>query len=184
MAIRGLKGEVLAMSLAVSCVGLVGCASGPPARAAKSDFNGTWSAKWCDPGYPEAQCGNFVLHLVQKGERVCGQHVAATPRLSKLEEGEPGSVLGTSVGDAAVLLVDNARSGERNLVVVTFTPAGLHWHVVGVAVPGERPWNSIIGGEWVLSKDTSEDASSAWRAMKESPCQWPDEMSHKDSESP
>lgn len=176
---RLLMGMLLALS-----AGMVACASSQPVQTPKTGFNGTWSAKWCDPEHPKSECGNFVLHLVQRGERICGQHFAATPRLSKLEEGEPGSVLGASVGDAAVLLINNSRSGERNIATVTITPKGLQWHVIGVAIPGERPWDSIIGGDWVLNKDTSESAISAWRELNESPCQWPDEIPPKNSESP
>lgn len=164
----------------VLCTGLAACASGPIIQPNKPDFTGAWSAKWCDPEHPRAECGNFVLHLVQRGERICGQHFAATPRMSKLEEGEPGSVLGTSVGNVAVLLIDNARSGERNIAVVRLTPKILQWHVVGTAIQGERPWDSIIGGKWMLSEDTSDGALSTLRALKEHPCRWPDEVSSEE----
>lgn len=164
----------------VLCTGLAACASGPIVQTNKPDFTGAWSAKWCDPEHPRAECGNFVLHLVQRGERICGQHFAATPRMSKLEEGEPGSVLGTSVGNVAVLLIDNARSGERNIAVVRLTPKTLQWHVVGTAIQGERPWDSIIGGKWMLSEDTSDGALSTLRALKEHPCRWPDEVSSEE----
>lgn len=165
------------LGLAVGlCAGLAACASGPIVQTNKPGFTGAWSAKWCDPEYPQAECGNFVLHLVQRGERICGQHFAATPRLSKLEEGEPGSVLGTAVGNTAVLLIDNARSGERNIAVVNLTRKGLQWHVVGKAIQGERPWDSIIGGDWLLSNDSSEGGASALRELEELPCRWPDEV--------
>lgn len=109
----------------VLCAGMAACASRQPVQAPQPDFDGAWSAKWCDRNYPRDPCGMFDLHLVQRGERICGQHFAATPRLSKLEEGEPGSVLGTAVGNTAVLVIDNARTGEKNVAVVTITPRGL-----------------------------------------------------------
>ncbi|PPJ43128.1 MULTISPECIES: hypothetical protein [unclassified Pseudoxanthomonas] len=120
----------------------------------------------------------FDLYLIQRGERICGQHFAATPRLSKLEEGEPGSVLGTVVGNAAVLVIDNARTGEKNVAVVTLAPKGLQWRVIGTAVRGEWPGDSIIGGTWVLSDDRSEHALSALHDLKALPCRWPDETSN------
>ena len=160
----------------VLCAGMAACASRQPVQAPQPDFNGAWSAKWCDRNYPRDPCGMFDLHLVQRGERICGQHFAATPRLSKLEEGEPGSVLGTAVGNTAVLVIDNARTGEKNVAVVTLTPKGLQWRVIGTAVRGEWPGDSIIGGKWVLSEDTSEHALLSLRDLREAPCRWPDEI--------
>ncbi|HEV7269404.1 hypothetical protein [Pseudoxanthomonas sp.] len=96
--------------------------------------------------------------------------------MSKLEEGEPGSVLGTSVGNAAVLLVDNARTGEKNIAIVTLTTKGLRWRMIGTAVRGEWPGESIIGGTWMLSEDTSEHARSVLRDLEELSCRWPDEI--------
>jgi hypothetical protein len=173
---RAGSGRLKTGAVFVLCTGVAACASMQPGRAPMTDFNGTWSAKWCDQAYPESECGNFVLHLIQRGERICGQHYAATPRLSKLEEGEPGSVLGTAVGNTAVLLVSNARSGDRDIATATLTRTGLQWHVVGVAAQGEWPGESIIGGDRVLDRDTSPDAMAAWRALNEAPCQWPDEV--------
>lgn len=174
---RGLR-----VSLVVGlCAGVVACASRLPIRAPQADFNGAWSAKWCDRKYPRDPCGMFDLHLVQRGERICGQHFAATPRLSKLEEGEPGSVLGTVVGNAAVLVIDNARTGEKNVAVVTLAPKGLQWRVIGTAVRGEWPGDSIIGGTWVLSDDRSEHALSALHDLKALPCRWPDETPSDES---
>ena len=118
----------------------------------------------------------FDLLLVQRGERICGQHFAATPRLSKLEEGALGSVLGTVVGNAAVLVIDNARTGEKNIAVVTPTPKGLQWRVIGTAIRGEWPGDSIIGGKWMLSEDKSEHALSALHDLRALPCRWPDEI--------
>ena len=172
-----LAGRRLRVSLVGGlCAGMVACASRLPIQAPQADFNGAWSTKWCDRKYPRDPCGIFVLHLVQRGERICGQHFAATPRLSKLEDGEPGSVLGTAVGNTAVLLIDNARSGERSFAVVTLAPKGLQWRVIGAALQGERPWDSIIGGKWTLSEDKSEHALSTLHDLKVLPCRWPDEI--------
>lgn len=158
------------------CAAMVACASHPSVQAPTPDFNGAWSAEWCDRKYRSDPCGTFALYLIQRGERLCGQHFAAMPRLSKLEEGEPGSVLGTAIGNTAVLLIDNARTGEKNVAVVTLTPKGLRWRVIGTAVRGEWPGDSIIGGTWMLSEDTSEHARFALRDLEEPPCRWPDEI--------
>lgn len=158
------------------CAGIVACASTQPIQAPTPDFNGAWSAKWCDASYPSDPCGIFALYLIQRGERICGQHFAAMPRLSKLEEGEPGSVLGTAVGNAAVLLIDNARTGEKNIAVATLTPKGLQWRMIGAAVRGDWSGDSILGGRWMLSEDTSEGAMAALRTLEKLPYRWPDEM--------
>lgn len=173
---RGAASRLRAGTALGLCAGMVACASHQSAQTPTPDFNGAWSAPWCDREYPSDPCGTFALHLTQRGERICGQHFAATPRLSKLEEGEPGSVLGTAVGNTAVLLIDNARTGEKNVAVVTLTPKGLQWRVIGTAVRGAWPGDSIIGGKWMLSEDKSEHALSALHDLKALPCRWPDEI--------
>ncbi|MFC7519849.1 hypothetical protein ACFQS6_05600 [Xanthomonas populi] len=46
--------------------------SSPPAKAAKANFNGAWSVKWCDETNPKLDCCGFNVTLVQEGDRICG----------------------------------------------------------------------------------------------------------------
>ncbi|HEY5972018.1 MAG TPA: hypothetical protein VIT22_08595 [Pseudoxanthomonas sp.] len=77
------------------CASLIACASGQSMQGVKRDFNGAWSAQWCDEANPQSVCGKFDLYLIQDGDRICGQHFVVAPGLSRLDEGDPGSVLGT-----------------------------------------------------------------------------------------
>lgn len=87
------------------CAGMVACASSQPVQAANSDFNGSWSAKWCDPEFPGAQCGNVGPHLFQRGERICGQHFAAAPRLAMGQHHRWERMLSEEVSEGAVARV-------------------------------------------------------------------------------
>ncbi|MEQ1512568.1 MAG: hypothetical protein ABL934_07805 [Lysobacteraceae bacterium] len=58
---RYLRSAIMACALS----GLVACVSMPAARAAKPDFGGEWSVKWCDKTDPQADCGGFYVSLVQ-----------------------------------------------------------------------------------------------------------------------
>ena len=59
MAIRSSMVATLARFLLFLSVGMAACASSPPVRAARADFNGKWSVQWCDKTDPDAACGGF-----------------------------------------------------------------------------------------------------------------------------
>ncbi|MBD9478859.1 hypothetical protein [Pseudoxanthomonas sp. PXM02] len=127
MAIRRFTIETLAMFFAVACVGLAGCVSGPPARAAKPDFNGDWSVKWCDRTNPALDCGGFSVTLVQEGDRICGDFGGALVNLRQIDD---GSVIGAAVGNTAVMAVESYRNGSIALVRATLEGSELHWREV------------------------------------------------------
>ncbi len=107
--------------------GLVACASIPPARAAKPDFGGEWSVKWCDKTDPQADCGGFYLSLVQEGDRLCGSYNGARVRLSQIDDGGSRAIHGVVVGDTAVLTIESGRSGAIYLVSASVRGDRMRW---------------------------------------------------------
>jgi hypothetical protein len=158
------------------CVGLSACASGQPIQAAQTNFNGAWTVKLCAKANPKLQCGSFDLYLVQRGERICGTHFAATPGLGRLDEGDPASVLGASNGNAAVLLVNNSRANSKYLATIKLADSTLSWRVIGTVVPGKRPWDSIVPVQITLKRNEEDYAKEQWQELKDAPCRWPDEV--------
>ena len=105
------------------CAFAVARASQPPA----ADFSGIWSVDWCSPD-STLECGGFKLALTQDGERLCGDFAGALVNLRQVDEGK---VMGTVVGNTAVLAVESDRNGSIALARATHNHATLQWHVVG-----------------------------------------------------
>lgn len=158
---------------------MVGYASSQPVQAAQADFNGTWSAQWCDKKNPQPECGKFDLLLIQKGDRICGQHFVATPGLARLDEGDPGSILGTFDGKKATFVIDNTRNGSKYLATAELTRAGLNWHLVGMVMAGEGSEPAIIPVRKVLKRNSGASFAAQLQELKAAPCRWPDETAEQ-----
>lgn len=154
--------------------GLIACAVILPAHAAKPDFNGAWSATWCDKGNPERDCGGFSLYLVQDGDRLCGEHQVATVGLGRLDEGQPGSVLGIVSGNTATVVIDATRSGAKYLATAERTGNRLQWRLVGLVSAGEFPEPTIIPQRQAMTRNTDASQIEHMKAVKDAPCRWPD----------
>jgi len=92
------------------------------------NFAGTWTSKECITSKLNMHCYTFVLYLVQNGNDICGSHFAATSSgpenpithqidddhedFGKLDEGDPGSVIGSIVNNIATLVIRSTRTGE------------------------------------------------------------------------
>ena len=165
----------LLAALAIAGSSLSACAADATKRATDepANFEGVWTTRQCDSRAPERECGIFTLYLTQDGERICGRHFAATPGLSKLEESDPGSVLGTHSGNKAFLFVANSRTGSKELVVVERISSDLKWHVVGPVVSGDQPWDNMILQNVALRRDTSEHVGTGMEQLRQD-CRWPD----------
>lgn len=111
--------------------------SAQSAHAAKPDFSGAWSVKWCDKAKPVRDCGGFSLYLVQDGDRICGEHQVATVGLGRLDEGQPGTVLGSVSGNKATVVIDATRSGAKYLATAKRAGNRLQWRLVGMVKVGE-----------------------------------------------
>ena len=155
-------------------VALIVCTAIPPARAAKPDFNGAWSVRWCDKENPERECGAFNLYLVQDGDRVCGEHQMATVGLGRLDEGQPGSVLGSVSGNRATVVIDATRSGAKYMATAERTGNRLQWRIVGMVLAGESNEPTIIPQKDTLTRDLRADQVEHVKAVKDAPCRWPD----------
>lgn len=148
MAIRRLTISPLASFLLALCAGITACMSVPPVQAAKADFNGAWSVKWCDKTNPNLECGGFNITLVQEGERVCGDFGGALVNLRQTDE---GSIVGTAVGDTAVFAVESNRNGSIALVRAELKGSSLHWREVDSIKRGGTDI-AIIATNEVLAK--------------------------------
>jgi hypothetical protein len=144
------------------------------ARAAKPDFNGAWSVKWCDKAKPDRDCGGFSLYLVQDGDRICGEHQAATVGLGRLDEGQPGTVLGTVSGNKATVVIDATRSGAKYLATAERSGNRMRWRLVGMVKAGEFPEPTIIPQSETLARDINASQIEHMNVVKGAPCRWPE----------
>jgi len=90
-------------------------------------FAGTWAVQWCDKAKPDLECGGFNLTLVQQGDRLCGSYGGALANLRQVDE---GGVVGTVVGDTAVMAVESSRNGGIVLARAQWQAGSLHWKQV------------------------------------------------------
>lgn len=169
---RLLAGTLLALS-----AGMVACASDPPIQPTRADFNGAWSVKLCDEANPQLQCGSFDLYLTQNGDRICGDHFVATPGLSRLDESDPGTVLGTFNGKNAVLLIKSTRNNAWYMAKAEISGTDLVWRRVGMAVAGLDDEPPIIPQEITLSQTTAPEHIDYVKELESAPCRWAD---HRD----
>jgi hypothetical protein len=160
----------------ITCLlsGLIACSAIPPARAAKPDFNGAWSVEWCDKENPERECGAFNLYLVQDGDRLCGEHQMATVGLGRLDEGQPGSVLGSVSGNRATVVIDATRSGAKYMATAERMGNRLQWRIVGMVLAGESDEPTILPRKDTLTRDLRASQVEHAKAVKDAPCKWPD----------
>ena len=156
---------MLAFALSVLLVGT-------PAHATKPDFNGAWPVKWCDEANPDRDCGGFSLYLVQDGDRLCGEHQVATVGLSRLDEGQPGTVLGIVSGNKATVVIDATRSGAKYLATAERSGNRLQWRLVGMVESGEFPEPTIIPQRQALTRDISAHQIEHMKIVKDAPCRW------------
>ena len=161
---------ILASALLALLVGM----SPQSAHAAKPDFNGAWSVQWCDKANPDRDCGGFSLYLVQDGDRLCGEHQVATVGLGRLDEGQPGTVLGTVSGNKATVVIDATRSGAKYLATAERSGNRLQWRLVGMVNAGEFPEPTIIPQRQALTRDISAHQIEHMKAVKDAPCRWPE----------
>lgn len=165
MAIPRFALQASALALIASSAGLGGCASSPSAKAAKADFNGSWSVQWCDKTDPDADCGGFDVDLTQVGDKISGESFGARARLSQIDEG--GVVHGIAIGNTAILTIESMRSGGIYLVEATIDGRCMRWKMRDTIRRSERDID-IIAGEDVLTK--SSNVSSSNKLNQETDC--------------
>jgi hypothetical protein len=172
----------LAAIAVLACgLGLAGCATAPAseantARDEAAGPAGAWTASLCDRPDPAMECGSFVLHLIRTEEGLCGEHFVATPGAARLDEGDPGSVLGSGRGGDAVLVVRSGRNGALYMGRVQRSGAGLVWTRVGMVGAGSDDEPPILPHTLTLQRDDSPAAQERLRALSAEGCPWPSWM--------
>lgn len=100
-------------------------------------FTGTWSVTWCDKARPDHACGGFTVHLLQQHSRLCGSHSGATPNLSRLDEGGDQSIVGTVIGDTAVLAIRSGRNDSIHLVTARRHSGAVDWQLTDTVLKSD-----------------------------------------------
>ncbi len=102
-----------------------------PAVADNTDFSGAWVAWLCPDGVQRdsGKCSNFVLELYQQDNKLCGSHFFSTAGADRVDEGQPPSVMGDIVDDAATVVAISSRSGKpvRGRVEMKRKNGNLQW---------------------------------------------------------
>lgn len=157
----------------LACSALLLAAPMQGIHAAKPGFSGPWSVEWCDKTQPDRECGGFSLYLVQDGDRICGEHQMATVGLARLDEGQPGSVLGTVSGNRATVVIDATRSGAKYLATAERSGSRLKWRIVGMVVAGQHDEPTIIPQSATLTRDVQTHQLAHAKEVADAPCRWP-----------
>jgi len=146
---------------------LIACASSSPAPAStKANFNGGWSVKWCDKTNPKLDCGGFNITLIQEGERICGDFGGALVNLRQIDE---GNIVGTVVGNTALLAVESMRNQSIVLVRAERRGSTLHWRVVDDIKRGGSEID-VIASNSVLVQDSKTPSLSRRRQKAGQTC--------------
>lgn len=147
--------------------------TGASMAASRSDpFAGVWSAPICYTPRGAEGCGEFTLYLEVRKARICGQHYAATTGAARMDEGEPGTVLGTVGGTQAVVVIRSMRNDARYMASLRRQGAQLVWHIVGKVAAGQDDEGPIIPVDLVLSKSASPGHKAQWKAFRSAVCAW------------
>lgn len=131
--------------------------------AAAANFNGEWAADICTEGRGKP-CGSTEFSLSQNGNRICGDHTFMTANAGRMNEGFPGSVRGTVIGNTAVLAVTSGRNNSIVLGKATVVGNKLRWETLEYLTPGEPEGDALIYGKGLLKhmrSSVSEELRSA-----------------------
>ncbi|MDD5364487.1 MAG: hypothetical protein PHR30_04045 [Gallionellaceae bacterium] len=137
------------------------------AEAGTPPFTGVWESEHCVVDHERQHCPGLTLVLVQEGQRLCGSHFAATPDFSRVDEGVPSSVVGTAIGQEAVLFVASGRDPTNYLARVSLTSNGLVWHLVERLVDGGDIGPPVIA----LAGTLHRSSGPKWLAKTTSACE-------------
>ena len=88
--------------------------------------------------------------LVQDGERICGDFGGALVNLRQIDE---GTIVGTSIGNTAILAVESMRSQSIVLVRATLQGDSLHWRAIDEIKRGGNDID-VIASDDVLIRNT------------------------------
>lgn len=143
--------RILLFMLLTSSAMLIACASSSAAPVnPKANFSGGWSVKWCDKKNPKLDCGGFNITLIQDGDRICGDFGGALVNLRQVDE---GTIIGTIIGNTAVLAVESNQNGSISLVRAKLNGNSLHWKTVDEVRRSDNNDIDIIATNDTLTKD-------------------------------
>ncbi len=123
---------------------LILCLTSTVVYAGKKDFTGTWIIDIRSNSERNADCGHAYFTLLQKGNCICGDHVFYTPGCGRLNEGDPGSVRGSVVGNTAVLYVTSGRNGAVVKGKMIRKGDKIHWMTLEEIKLGEPEGDSAL----------------------------------------
>lgn len=146
-----IKHSILAASFALGTASLPACAS-TPKPPPTADFSGDWRVKWCDRTNPKLDCGGFDISVVQEGNRLCGDFGGALVNLRQIDD---GTLIGTAVGNTAVLAVQSNRNGAIHLVRAELQGDALKWEEVDLVRKADNNDILVIATNDVLRRDES-----------------------------
>lgn len=141
-------------SLLLCLASLPACASAPGKAPPPADFSGSWAVEWCDRSNPALDCGGFNITLTQEGSRLCGDFGGALVNLRQVDEGR---IVGTAIGDTAVLAVESNRNGSISLIRAEHRGATLKWQVVDEVRRGDNNDIDIIANNGELKRQEKTD---------------------------
>ena len=147
---------VFLLLCAIACTVLVGCVSGSPAHSKRADFLGTWSVQRCSKTEPSLDCGGFNVSLVQRDESICGDFGCALVGLRQIDE---GTVVGSAVGNTAILAVESQRNQAILLVCAERSGDTLRWKVIDDLKRGGGDID-VIALDDILIRDSANESSS------------------------
>jgi len=133
---------------AILFIGIGGGISCLAQTAPKSqNFAGTWEFKKCDPDGSRIFCYEFTLYLLQTGNDICGAHDAGEPNgpvdpathqidknhesTGRIDEGDPGSVVGSVTGRVATFVVRSGRTGKYYLARASVNHQQMKFMMIG-----------------------------------------------------
>ncbi len=139
-----------------ACTVILMLAATVPVRAAQADFSGSWIIDLCAPRAQEQkdECGVATFRLLQKGDRITGEHTFAAAGGGRLNEGGP--VTGVVIGKTAVLAVTSGRNGAIVLGKATVQGTALRWLTLEEIKAGEPGGDALILEKGLLRRETQQ----------------------------
>jgi hypothetical protein len=110
---------------------------------------------------------------VHKDGRVCGSHYVATPDASRVDEGDPGTVLGTVSGETVLLLIKSTRNNEWHAAKAHALNGTSDWRLVGTVIAGDDDEPTIIPWNEKLVRDANVEQINRLWEIGSAPCLWP-----------
>jgi hypothetical protein len=119
--------------------------------ASAVNFSGFYSVALCSNG-KDNPCGLATLSLIQTGNRVCGDHSFVTAGGGRLNDGFPGSVIGVTVGQVAILTIKSGRNDGIVIGKAVLKGKNLYWQTLEQVQEGVPQGDALIFGKGLLKR--------------------------------